>query len=285
MKKSTLFFFVFFISTILCWGQSSVWKISKDDKSLYLGGSIHILRAEDYPLPASFDYAFNNSDRLVFETDIEQIATTETTQMIMGQSLLPDGSTITDILNDSVYEQLNTMCTSFGMPLNQLAKLKPAIIVTILTMAKMQQLGFSSEGVDLYYFKQAKEAQKTIDFLESLEAQINLLTNMGIGYENEFVQYSLDDLNQVEQEIHMLVSEWKNGTSGEMEAMLVQMKESFPSVYKSMMADRNDDWIPKIEAFFKDDCTTFIIVGLAHMYGDDGLLQQLEGKGYHIEQM
>jgi uncharacterized protein YbaP (TraB family) len=38
--------------------KSSVWEISKDGKTLFLGGSIHLLREQDLPLPFAFDVKF-----------------------------------------------------------------------------------------------------------------------------------------------------------------------------------------------------------------------------------
>ncbi len=50
-------------------GQSSVWKISKGAQTLYIGGTCHILRLDDYPLPAEFDLAYAAADKLVLEVD------------------------------------------------------------------------------------------------------------------------------------------------------------------------------------------------------------------------
>jgi uncharacterized protein YbaP (TraB family) len=64
----------------------------------------------------------------------------------------------------------------------------------------------------------------------------------------------------------------------------VQGKEKFPTAYKSLFTDRNNDWIPKIENYLRGDKVAFVIVGLAHFYGADGLLELLKNKGYKIKQ-
>jgi uncharacterized protein YbaP (TraB family) len=52
-----------------------------------------------------------------------------------------------------------------------------------------------------------------------------------------------------------------------------------------MLHDRNHKWLPLIEEYINNDGTEFIIVGTAHLWGDDGLLKLLKDKGYDIEQI
>lgn len=285
MKKTTISFILFIIFAYVCSAKTSVWKISKDGKTLYLGGSIHMLRAEDYPLPDAFDKAFSFSDRIVFETDIDQMANPEVSNSILLKSMLQEGQTLKNMLNDITYRQLEEACNSFNLSIDELQQLKPAILVTFLTVAKIQQMGFAPQGIDHHYFEKAKASGKELDYLETVESQINLLTNMGIGYENEFVTYSLEDIEHIEDQMNTLVKEWRNGTSSEMESQLSEMKTRFPSVYKSMVTNRNNDWMPQLTGYLSGEKISFVIVGLAHMYGEDGLLRQLQEKGYAIEQM
>lgn len=57
----------------LLFAHSCVWKVSKDDQILYIGGTIHVLRQHDFPLPEEFDKAYAHASYLVFETDMEAI--------------------------------------------------------------------------------------------------------------------------------------------------------------------------------------------------------------------
>ena len=47
LKSLTLL--VALLPTVLI-AESSVWKVSKGEQSLYIGGTCHILRSADYPL-------------------------------------------------------------------------------------------------------------------------------------------------------------------------------------------------------------------------------------------
>ena len=138
--------------------QSSVWEVSKNGNTLYLGGSVHILRAEDYPLPAEFDKAFEKSDILILEADVAQMQNPEVAQTMMAQMMLPGEETLQTILDEETFKLLEAKSAELSFPLQNVMKFKPAMVATMLTMMKMQQIGFAPQGVDTYYL--AKEQRK-----------------------------------------------------------------------------------------------------------------------------
>jgi uncharacterized protein YbaP (TraB family) len=167
---------------------SSVWKISKNDNSLFLGGSIHVLRAKDFPLPKEFDRAFSQSKMLVLEADIEQMENDEITQYLSNQMFLPGGQTLQSILDSDTYDLLETTCAEYGFSIDAVFNLKPSMVVTMLSMLQIQEFGFVQQGVDIYYLDQAHQANKPVGFLETIEFQIDMIVSMGEGYENDFVR-------------------------------------------------------------------------------------------------
>src|SRR5690625_4387994 len=50
-----------------------LWKASAGDRAVYLLGSFHMLRADDYPLSPDVDAAFADSDRVMFEIPPEEL--------------------------------------------------------------------------------------------------------------------------------------------------------------------------------------------------------------------
>jgi uncharacterized protein YbaP (TraB family) len=285
MKKFIALIMTGFFFATPCFSQSSVWEISKNGKALYLGGSVHLLRNEDFPLPEAFDAAFEKAQLIVFEADIEQVSTPEIAQMVMAKSMLPGDQTLQTVLDKTTYEQLEIACKKLSLPMENLQKIKPAMLLNTLMILQMQQIGFTPQGVDAYYLSKAKEAKKETGFLETVEQQITMLTELGTGYENEYVQYSLEDFDKMEKEIPILISSWKKGVFDELLPDMIQGKEKFPTAYRSLFTDRNNDWIPKIENYLLGGKVAFVIVGLAHLHTSDGLLELLKNKGYKIKQV
>ncbi|MCL2184828.1 MAG: TraB/GumN family protein [Treponema sp.] len=264
---------------------SSVWKITKNGNTLFLGGSIHVLRETDFPLPEQFDTAFYASDILVLETDTEQLSTPEVQQYLLSQIFLPDHKRLQDILEEDTYELLSSACIEYGLSIDEFARMKPSMVINILNLFQIQKYGFVQQGIDEYYFEKAKSEKKPVSFLESVQVQINMLMSMGDGYENDYVRYSVEDIESDEAELIILLYEWKNGTSEiSNNKRLIEMKEDWPQIYQSLISSRHNEWLPQIKEFLESGKTCFVIVGLLHMHGPDGILQYLESIGCVIEQ-
>jgi uncharacterized protein YbaP (TraB family) len=267
---------------------SSVWKISRDGNALFLGGSIHLLREKDFPLPKEFDRAFSQSTMLILEADVERVENDrEIARYLRSQMRLPDGQRLQSILDPDVYDLLKAECTKYGLPIETVSRFKPSMVLAMLSMLQIRKLGFAQQGVDMHYFQKARKTKKPINFLETVEFQIDMLVSMGEGYENDYVRYSLNDISDTddENELLALVAEWRTGDASTSEASLIKMKEEWPVIYQALVSDRNNAWIPQIEEYLDSGQVPFIIAGLLHMYGPDGLLTQLENSGCTVEQV
>jgi uncharacterized protein YbaP (TraB family) len=56
-------------------------------------------------------------------------------------------------------------------------------------------------------------------------------------------------------------------------------------MYRRLLVERNQNWLPKLEALFARPGHAFVVVGAAHLVGPDGLLTMLRAKGHSVEQM
>jgi uncharacterized protein YbaP (TraB family) len=109
-----------------------------------------------------------------------------------------------------------------------------------------------------------------------------MLVGMGDGYENDYVKYSLDDLETTEAYLSETVAEWRDGGATVTETMLDEMKHEWPLIYQTLLLNRNNTWIPIIENFLTTEPVEFILVGLAHLHGPDGLLRHFQNNGYTV---
>ena len=292
-KLSIFLFFVLIftgISSIIAsprlYGQevSSVWKISKNDNTVFLGGSIHILREEDFPLPEAFDRAFAASSMLVLEANIDELSSPDALQYLMERMVIPDNKTLQSVLDSETYELLMAKCLEAGIPAENVSRLKPSMVMSVLTVLEFQKWGFVQEGVDSYYFEKAKAAKTPIDFLETVQEQIDMVVTMGDGYENDYVRYSLHDWDASFKEFLPMLSDWKKGEGAYTESELAVVKNEWPIIYNSLLLDRNTAWVEKIEAYLTTAPVEFVVVGMAHLHGPDGLLRLLELSGCIVEQ-
>lgn len=265
--------------------QTSVWRVSSSENEIYLAGSVHLLKESDYPLPQEFDVAFEKSDKVVFETDIDKLNDPQIAQVLLSKAMIPDNKTLKDILSEDVYKKLEEESSKLSIPLASLSRLKPSMVIVTMTGIKMQQMSITADGVDQHFHKRAKELGKVLGFLETVEEQLDVLTSMGDGNEDSFVSYSLEDMDEMESAMDELTGSWRNGSSDLMTNQLTEMKIEYPEIYKSIMVNRNNNWMPQIVDFLEDKPTEFVIVGALHLHGSDGLLAMLKAKGYQVEQL
>lgn len=266
--------------------ESSVWKVRKGGSVMYLGGTCHLLRQSDFPLPAEFDTAYKASDLLVFETDLGRLNDPAALQKLISKAAYADGSTIDKHLSDQTYRLLSQYCAASGIPLANLNHLKPSFIILTITMAELAKLGVSREGADTFLYQAAIKDQKSVQGLETIDEQIAFIVSMGKGNEDEFIDQSLRDLTSIKQDYEAMVAAWKTGDAEKLNEQLdVELKTKTPQLYKALLTDRNANWLPMIEAYHVTPAKEFILVGAAHLVGPDGIIEALRRKGYTVEKL
>ena len=71
-----------------------VWQIDGEQNRVYLLGSIHLLREQDYPLPAAFDSVYADADTLIMELDMDDMDPVESQTLANEMGLIQDGRTL-----------------------------------------------------------------------------------------------------------------------------------------------------------------------------------------------
>lgn len=265
---------------------TSVWEVSSGEHQLFLGGTIHLLRAADFPLPAQFELAYDAADKIYFETDINAMNSISFQARMLQTLTYQDERTLQSVLNEEAYQALNQYAASSGLPLAMMQKFKPGLLIATLSVLEVQKLGFTPEGVDMHFAARAAADGKPVGELESIETQLNYLATMGEGNESEFVLVSLADFEQTAELMEQMVVAWRAGDDDALSNYFVNdLKTRSPEVYQSLLVERNRNWLPLIEDMLKTPERELVLVGAAHLLGDDGLLALLAAGGYEVRQM
>lgn len=275
-----------FAIALPAYADAPVWRAGKDDSTVYLGGTIHLLRSGDYPLPEAFETAYQASDRLFFEIDQSQMMDMSVQARMMQQLTYQDERTLQSVLDEDTYATLTAYAENAGLPMAMMQKFKPGMLLSTLSMIEFQRQGFTPQGVDAYYSTRAMGDGKVRGELETIDQQIAMLASMGEGYESEFVDYTLRDLKTVGEAIEELVTAWRAGDQASLEEKFINpMLEEAPELYDSILVERNQNWLPQIEAMFDEPGTEFVLVGAAHLVGEHGVLAMLSERGYEVSRV
>jgi uncharacterized protein len=286
MRKTALGLLLVLLFCTCAVAETSVWKAQKGKVVLYLGGTCHLLRASDFPLPPEFEKAYRASDVVVFETDLAKLQDASMQQKLMSSAMYHDGTTIADHLSPKAYQQLKTYCDANGIPLSIFSRFKPGMLMVTLSLLELMKLGVTQEGVDKYFYQLAQKEHKPVDGLETAEQQIEYVMTMADGSEEQFVSYSLEDMKTLKEKYDELSDAWRRGDAARLDRLMIaELKGRQPDLYKRLITNRNRNWLRQIDRYEKEPQTRFILVGVGHLVGENGIIESLKKKGYRIEQL
>ncbi len=269
----------------LAHADAPVWKVVKGERQLFIGGTLHILSKSDYPLPAAFENAYRQSAIVVFEADIQKMQTPEFQQRLQSKIVYTDGSSLKTVLSAKTYQALEQHMTSRGLPIAGFQQMKVGMVGITLAIIELQRLGLYGTGVDEFFNLKARNDGKTIGQLETAEKQLDFLSTLGDGREDALITQTLRDIERLPNMIASLKEAWRKGDRAGIKAIsITPIKKDFPKVYRQLFVQRNMDWIPKIEEMMETKEVEFILVGAAHLVGEEGVLVQLAARGYTIQQ-
>jgi uncharacterized protein YbaP (TraB family) len=277
---------LFSLGFTLCLQAAAVWKVSNDQHSLYIGGTIHVLTPKDYPLAKEYDLAYQAADKVIFETDMEAVSSPEFGQKMMDQMMYSDGTTINKVLQPDTYKALAIHLSSRQIPMQAFASHKPSLLAISLTFIELQAMGYTSEGVDMFFANMAKDQEKEQGWLETPDEQLAFMADLGGDDPNTMIEYTLKDIKKMPEMFAKLHSTW---LAGDMQGMadvgITPFKADYPDIYQDLLVTRNNNWLPKIISMLNDQPIEFILVGALHLAGPDSVLAKLKAKGYKIEKL
>jgi uncharacterized protein YbaP (TraB family) len=264
---------------------SSVWKVEKNGSYIFLGGTIHLLTPADYPLPEAFDIAYQQSDKIVLEANLDEMKTPQFQANILQMLSYPKGQNLQLALREDTYQALGLYSKSRGIPIEGLLPFKPGMVSMILSITELQRLGFVGEGVDAFYQAKALADSKPMGQLETAEQQLAFISEMGQGQEDDLINSTIQEMEKLPQMMAEIVGAWRNGNLKQLETTTDSTMKDFPRIYDELVVKRNNAWIPKIEAMFNTKEIEFVLVGGLHLPGKPGLIAQLKSRGYRIEML
>ena len=263
-----------------------LWEVESPQNTIYLLGSIHLLRKTDYPLSQSFQDAFDDAETVVFEVNLADSSSHRTQTLILQKARPDQGESLQASLSPETYDLAQQSASELGLPIAAFNQLEPWTFALTLVSFKLQRLGFESRhGVDRHFFEQATKAKKDIIALETLEEQLDLLDQLSAEEQEKFVHQTVLDLDNLEPILGTLVDAWKSGDITALEHLLFNSFQEYPELKAKFFDERNQRWVQQMEPWLQDDQDYLIVVGAGHLVGENSVIQLLQEKGYMAEQL
>lgn len=268
------------------WAQSTLWRSHSHGKTLYIMGSIHVLKKEHYPLAPAMEKAFQESDLIVFEIDQQEMESAASQQLFMTKGLYQKGASLEQNIAPSTFRALTKQVASLKLPIALFQPMKPAYCALIITMMEFQRLGFEAKyGIDLYFDNKARQQGKKRAALESAEFQINLFFNLDAKDQEKFLKQTLLEIDTFSRESERMGKAWQNGEGEKLHEILSTSFDDFPDLYEKLLIRRNKMWLPKIEDFSVHNQTVLVVVGAGHLVGPHSIIKLLEQRGFTFNQL
>ena len=264
----------------------SMWRIDGARNSVYLLGSIHMLRETDYPIPSAIYEAYGEAETLIMEIDMDDIDPLAERSLAMELGLIQDGRTLRDLMGPALYAQAESLAEPLQIPLALLEKAEPWYAAINVEMMMLMRIGFNPmHGVETHLSEIAQRDNKEILGLETTREQLEILDNLSLGSQQDLLMQTLSDSMELTNIMDEMVDAWLYGNTDFLEKSLLADTQEFDELYEAIVARRNRNWAAKIQELLREDDDYLIVVGALHLVGEEGVPRLMSRRGYEVTQL
>ena len=188
-------------------------------------------------------------------------------------------------IEQETYRLAAQRAAQLGIDMQVLNPMKPWFVALTMMAIKFQQLGLDPTlGVDRYLAARAKGSGKPTSGLETLEFQIGLLDQLSKRDQELMLRETVAELDLLDENFNQIVQSWLKGDGASLEALLLASMREYPELHQKIIVDRNRRWLAQIEKMIAQGDDAMVVVGAAHLVGQDGVIEMLKARGYKLEQ-
>lgn len=256
----------------------ALWVVKDNDTTIYLFGSVHVLKPGTVWFDDEIKAAFDKSDELVLEMVEPDQATMM--QKVTSLAVDPDGPPLSEKLEPKPRTAYIAAMTANGIPWQALEKFQPWMAGITLSIAPLGRLGYEADqGVEKILTTAAKQAGKPVEGLETPEQQLTYFATLPEPQQIAFLNATVAELPDAESTFATMIASWKKG---EVEALAEEMNaslEATPELAQVLLYNRNANWAKWIKARLDRPGTVFLAVGAGHLAGAKDVQDQLRALG------
>lgn len=274
-------------------GPGCVWKLSDGDNTIYLAGSVHLLREKDYPLPESYDLAYADSAKVIFEIDMADLSSVEGARKMQVAGMYGADDALKNHVTEETFDRIidyfasrseNPVASQLAAPI--LDRMKPGFIFLMISAIEAQELGAKPElGLETEYFKKAVRDEKPTGGLETIEYQMSRFDELTPEEMEEMINETLDELDEMPKVINEMIGAWRSGNIKALDKLMNEQMEEEKPIRELLLDERNQNWIPEIEKALEGSENVMFLVGAAHLVGKGSVVDLLRKKGYKIKRV
>jgi hypothetical protein len=258
-----------------------LWAVKGRHNTVYLLGSVHMLKAADSALPSEALSAYAASKGLVMELNLNDADVGALLGEGSALEMLPEDQSLDKLIGSQLWSRLLARMQPLGVDAETLNRFQPWFAALMLQQLELIKSGFeAAAGVDEQLALMAQTDGKPIIGLETVDDQLGYFAHLTGEQQRQFLRSTLDESSSAQGETAAIVRAWQQGDTVALERLLREGSSDAPDIYRLLTTDRNRRWLPKIVTLLNGDDNFLVVVGALHLIGHDGLVELLQHAGY-----
>lgn len=255
------------------------------DSTLYIYGTIHLRKSGASWGSPAVDAAIASADEIWTEMEISPESDARTQQLAMQAGLAPAGRPLSSWLSTEENRRLQATAQRLGLQEQALESMQPWLASLTLSVLPMMRAGYDpNAGVDRSVDAFGDTHGKTMRHFETPDEQIGFFANMSSDLQRQMLLEAIDEAERGVAGLDELSAGWEVGDLRAIERLAVdEFKSEYPAVYEAMLVNRNRAWAEVLGREMEGGGVDFVAVGVAHLVGDEGLIELLRARGMRVE--
>ncbi len=267
-----------------------LWKLSSESgATLYVLGTIHVVKPDFYPLPVEMENAFQKSRAILMELDMSKQDKEKTQALVRQNGVYTGTENLFEHSSPETQKNIQTFCANNKLSPENFIRMKPWLASITILQLELARLGYhGSDGIDLHFTAEAAAQGKKVIGLETEEFQLNLFANLPQDLQELMLKRTLLDISTLSEDAGMLMKAWKDGDDQEMEGVMNKDLKEYPElapVEEKIIYERNISMAQKLEPYLKGHDTFMVAIGSGHLVGNRSVIELLKQKGFKATQM
>lgn len=263
----------------------ALWVVKDEDTTIYMLGTVHVLKPGLSWFDEAVKDAFDKSDEMVIEV-IQPDDLAKAQAVLVPLATDPDGPPLTEKLPEAARAKYASAMQSLGMQPTQLDQYEPWYASVILGLLPLQKAGYDPKsGVEMQLTAAAKTANKPVSALEGFEEQLGFFDTMPESDQIGLLVATVDEFDKIGPTLDRMVEDWGKGDPDALAKEMNDQLGKLPNVEKILLTDRNDRWADWIKTRLDKPGTVFMAVGAGHLAGKGSVQDALAKRGIKAERV
>jgi uncharacterized protein YbaP (TraB family) len=265
--------------------KPALWAVKDADTTVYLFGTVHVLKPGLSWFDGAVRKAFDKSDELVLELvlpDDQAEVAKATLPMAMDQS----GKPLPQKLDPETLAAYQATLTGLGLPANAFDAFEPWFAGVTLSVLPLTKHGYDpNQGVEKQLTAKAKAGAKPISGFETLTEQLGFFDTLPEVEQVSFLKSVVKDIDKLGPQLDKMVLLWGKGDPDGLAVTMNESMEATPELAKTLLFDRNARWADQIKTRMDKPGTVFVAVGAGHLAGEKSVQDYLAERGLKAQRI